>query len=308
MKIIITGTDGFIGKYLKDYLHKQGHDIFGTTYFSQPQDREVFFDITDNTHFKNLPEGYDIIIHTIGIIDQKVPYKKMKAVTADGTIKLLQWAKERKYRHFIYTSSVCVYGLKTMGKNRTEQNTKRYKGWFLIPYMRTKVSAEIAIEASGIPYTILRFPPVIGSNDTFFSNTIISYLLDGSFFFCGNQDNPVSLLYVKNIGPVIQSLLTAGPQNFAFNCCDSHPRWRKIITEYASLLRLPVPENRRSLLNLFTRFHDKRHLLLLTFSRFGAHFPDKRLHDAVPHTHAYSWKDGVHDAVRGYLAGRFAAK
>ncbi|MBN2533647.1 MAG: NAD(P)-dependent oxidoreductase [Spirochaetales bacterium] len=303
MKILITGVDGFIGRSLKDYLQKQGHDISGTTYFNLPQDNEVFFDITDPAHFHRLPEGYDIIIHTIGIIDQTVPFKRMNAVTVRGTERLLQWAKERKCRHFIYTSSVSVYGLKTMGINRTERNTKRYSGCFAIPYMRTKAKAEAAIEASRIPYTILRLPPVIGGNDSFFSSTIISYLVCGSFFFCGTRDYPVSLLYVKNLGPLMNTLLAAGPQYSAFNCCDSHPEWSRIIAEYASHLFLSVPQNRKSFVSLFPRLYDKQYLLLLTFSRFGAHFPDSMLHDAVPHTHPYSWKDGVKEAVGVYSSG-----
>ena len=31
MKALITGVDGFVGKYLSEYLLEQGYEVYGTT-------------------------------------------------------------------------------------------------------------------------------------------------------------------------------------------------------------------------------------------------------------------------------------
>jgi hypothetical protein len=77
-----------------------------------------------------------------------------------------------------------------------------------------------------------------------------------------------------------------------------------VVAEYARLLGVDIPERKRSVLSLITHLGDKRYLMLLTFSRFGAHFPDDRLHESVTHSHTRSWKDGVAQAVAGYAQER----
>jgi hypothetical protein len=113
----------------------------------------------------------------------------------------------------------------------------------------------------------------------------------------------VSLMFVANLGGVIHRVLLAGPSNRAFNCCDAHLPWRTLVAEYARRLGVEVPDRRRSALRIFTHLGNKRYLLLLAFSRFGAHFPDDELHRSIPHSHLHSWQEGVAEAVAGYQEG-----
>ena len=44
--ILITGTDGFIGSYLKSYFIEKGYDVFGTVFnLRDPHDNEVKVDV-----------------------------------------------------------------------------------------------------------------------------------------------------------------------------------------------------------------------------------------------------------------------
>ena len=74
MKIMITGTDGFMGEVLKEYFTEKGYDVFGTVFIRDAQENEVRFDIRNQEEFEKLPkENFDVIIHTVGVVEQTAP-------------------------------------------------------------------------------------------------------------------------------------------------------------------------------------------------------------------------------------------
>jgi nucleoside-diphosphate-sugar epimerase len=301
MRLLLTGCDGSIGSVITRDLRRLGHEVTGTCYSRPPGASELFLDITDPDSFGNLPQTrFDAVVHAAGVVDQRIRRKRMMAVNTAGTRALVRWAEERGVAHFIYLSSISVYGWKTMGQNRDEERVRRSRGIPVVPYMASKARAERVIESSGLGYTLLRLPAVMGRGDSQLSPTIIDALRSGTFFTCGSGGKKVSLMLADNLGGVIHQILAAGPCNRAFNCCDSHVPWRELVAEYARRLGVAVPADRRSILSMITHLGDKRYLLLLTFSRFGAHFPDDRLHRAVPHDHRVGWREGVAEAVAGY--------
>jgi nucleoside-diphosphate-sugar epimerase len=302
MKILITGSDGLIGSELKSFLQNKGHNVSGTVYFRNPDKDEVRVDITDPGDIKKIPDtGFDAVIHTIGEVDQSSPFRKMNKINVGGTRIITEAAKRNGWPHLIHISSVAVYGFKTMGENRAEDLTKRSRNPFAIPYMRTKARAERLVEESGAGYTILRLPAMIGPNDNSLSPAFIPALLDGSFFLCGKKDRKVSVLNLRNLGTVIEKILEKGPLDDAFNCCGSHIAFSSLYREYAARLGITCKPKKRSVFSLPFNLKDKKFLMILTFSRFGACYPDTKLHECVPHSHPHSWKDGVREAVESYL-------
>jgi len=304
MRVLLTGCDGFIGAAVARDLRQAGHEVVGTCYERDPGAHEVFLDLTDPKTFADLPgTPFDAVVHTAGIVDQRIRRGRMMAVNTEGTKRLIRWAQGNGVAHFVYLSSISVYGWRTLGQNRREAATRRSVGIPVVPYMASKIRAERAIESSGLGYTLLRLPAVLGRGDTYLSPTIISALQNGTFFTCGTGLNKVSLMAASNLGSLIHRILMAGPTHRAFNCCDAHVCWRTLVAEYAEVLGVTVPDRKRSLLNLITHLADKRYLLLSTFSRFGAHFPDDLLRSSFALQHATSWQRGVAEAVAGYLQG-----
>lgn len=305
MRVLLTGCDGFIGAALMRDLRRSGHEVLGTCFRRASGPNEAFLDLTDPQTFTELPTaGFDAVVHAAGIVDQRLRRKHMFAVNTEGTKRLIRWAEANGVSHFIYLSSISVYGWRTMGQNRNEQRTRRSRGIPVVPYMASKIRAERALEASALGYTLLRLPAVMGRGDSYLSPTIISALLNGTFFTCKDGLAKVSLMVVANLGPVIHRLLLAGPTNRAFNCCDAHVPWRILVAEYARLLGVETPDRKRSSFGMITHLGDKRYLLLSAFSRFGAHFPDDLLHRTVAHQHETSWQAGVAEAVAGYTEGQ----
>ncbi len=302
MDLLITGTDGFIGGYLKDYFISYGHNVVGTVFDREPIGNEVKLDITKTISFQNLPQTrFDAIIHSIGIVDQTAPKKLLFAVNAEGTNNLLSWAKDIDFNHLLYLSSISVYGRRAMGQNRTETKTKRYEGRFSIAYGRSKAKAEKYIEESGLNYTILRLPAVLGAKDTFLSPSIISALKADKFYFAGKKDHLVSTLYIKNLGSILKKILDIGPLNDAFNCTDYHVSWKEFVGEFAKNLDVPLVIKRKSMLSILTHLGDKNYIYMMVNSYFGAHFPSDKLKQLIDFELSFPWQDGVKEAVNNYF-------
>lgn len=302
MNLLITGTDGCIGSSLKEYFTAHEFSVTGTVFMRPPMPGEYRVDVRNQKDINALPKKiFPVIIHTAGIVDQSLPAKLIRAVNACGTMNMLGWAKDHGCVHFIQMSSVSVYGLRTMGENRTEHMTKRYNGLFTLPYMRSKSMAERYIEESGIGYTLLRLPAVLGRNDAYLSPAIITQLLNGSFSFCGNGNKLISVICVKNLGPILHKVIDIGPQNDYFHCTDHEIPWREFVSEYARHLNLPVPQKKRSILTLLTHLKDKKYLLMITFSRFGAHYSNSKIKSRIHFETPFHWREEVRDAVDSYV-------
>jgi nucleoside-diphosphate-sugar epimerase len=303
MKIFLTGADGAIGSALVRSLESNGHDVEGSVFFRSPGPREFFLDLARPGSVASLPRrAYDAVVHAAGLVDQSLPGKLIRTVNALGTRRLAAWARRAGCGHLIFISSVSVYGPFTMGRNRSER-TPAWRGLAPLPYMRSKIEAERHVRQSGVPFTILRLPPVLGKGDSYLTPAVASALREGRFFFAGRGDRPVSVMTIAGLGLVVETLLAAGPLRAAYNCVDHHVPWRDLAAEYAARLGVPLPDRRRTVLSLPPRYSDKPALLLLTFSLFGAHFPDEALHRVLPHGHDGSWRAAVAEAVQNYLAG-----
>lgn len=268
-----------------------------------PDDNECIVDFCDEKDFSKIPEKtFKIIINVAGIVDQYAPKDLMMEINAEGTRRMCEWALKHDCRHFIQISSVSAYGFKLLGEDRAEDNTKRNKGFFGIPYSQSKAKAERYIEKSGLSgYTMLRFPPILGRNDSYITPTIVPRLLNDEWYFSTKKDKKYSTMYIKNIGPLVSNVIEAGPQNEAFNCTGYEMTWRDYVYEYARQLDVELEEQYQSIWKGLKNWDDKQILLMLGYCYFGAHYPNDKLKDIIGFEPKYSWKEGVADAIEGYF-------
>lgn len=105
MKILVTGSAGFLGKHLVDRLEKEGHEVIG-------------WDIVEGVDVCNTPtiepalEKIDAVFHLACPVDPG-DYEGVALPTAlassVGTYNMLQLALEHKAK-FLYVSSSDIYG------------------------------------------------------------------------------------------------------------------------------------------------------------------------------------------------------
>ncbi|MGS0685716.1 NAD-dependent epimerase/dehydratase family protein [Nakamurella sp. GG22] len=122
MRILVTGTEGYLGSLLAPDLSRRGHDVVGldTGYFKngwlyRGTDRTVFtLDQDVRTVTQAQLEGFDAVVHMAELSNDPMG-DLLGDVTYDvnhrGTVRLATVAKAAGVERFIHMSSCSVYGV-----------------------------------------------------------------------------------------------------------------------------------------------------------------------------------------------------
>lgn len=122
MKVLVTGTNGYIGVVMGAYLQQWGHEVTGidTGFYTDgwlydgviPIERTIQKDIR-NIEAADL-EGFDAVIHLaelsndpLGKLNPTITYE----INHQGSLHLAQLCKQAGIKRFAYASSCSVYGL-----------------------------------------------------------------------------------------------------------------------------------------------------------------------------------------------------
>lgn len=129
MKILVTGTEGYIGARLAPWLTQRGHDVVGldTGFY---RDGCLYMDndaipTSPSTRYKDLRtvtaedfRGFDAVIHLAELsndpLGQNRPEITFK-INHEGSVRIATAAKEAGVRRFVYASSCSVYGVGSGG-------------------------------------------------------------------------------------------------------------------------------------------------------------------------------------------------
>ena len=283
-------------------LRAEGHEVTGLVYRREAAAGEYRIDLSAPGGLAPLMDAkFDVVLHTAGVLDQDAPAQVHHRVNADGTLHVLRACPSWGVRHFVQFSSITVYGLRVMGEERSEARTPRTRVWLGLPYGKSKAAAERHVEASGVPYTTLRFPAVFGRDDSFVTRAMVPPLLAGTFDLAVGRDRKFTTMWVENVPPIVRELLLAGPQMRAYNAGDDQTTWSEFVRAYADALGVPVRTRSHRLWAAARNFDDKDFLFRFMNSRFGAHFPhDDLLRQFRPVFRP--WRDGVREAVESFTA------
>ena len=165
--VLVTGASGFIGRPLVAALLRAGYAVRAVTRrpVSFPNVVEVVTipDLKNSIDWAPILQGVDIIIHLAGMAHSHVPeteYSDVDQINRMATQQLAQAAKNAGVGRFIYISSVRAQIGATATHPVSEQDEPRPTDL----YGRSKLAAEQAIRASGVPFTIFRPVVVYGPN------------------------------------------------------------------------------------------------------------------------------------------------
>ena len=172
-KILITGSDGFIGSHLTEALVRAGHSVRAFVMYNSfnswgwldqsPKDirdnLDVFAgDIRDPHGVKTAMKGCDTVLHLAALI--AIPYSYHSPDTyidtnIKGTLNVLQAARVLGVKRVVHTSTSEVYG-----SARFVPITEEHPLQGQSPYSATKIAADqlaYSFYASfGLPVTIAR--------------------------------------------------------------------------------------------------------------------------------------------------------
>jgi nucleoside-diphosphate-sugar epimerase len=125
MKVLVTGTEGYIGSRLAPWLTSHGHEITGldagfyrdgTLYLDPvglPQlPRTIYKDLRTVTPADF--EGFDAVIHLAELSNDPLGQHRPQItfnINHEGSVRIAKAARQAGVRRFVYASSCSVYGI-----------------------------------------------------------------------------------------------------------------------------------------------------------------------------------------------------
>jgi len=203
MKIIITGSTGFLGKSFFSVLGHQ-HELIG---LSREDSSGIKADITQP--IPPLPTS-DMVVHCAGMAhvvrNTTQENQEFFRVNLNGTQNLLSALEVSLPNTLVFISSVAVYGL-CEGNNIREDAPLAGQ----TPYALSKILAERACQNWALKHkvnlVILRLPLLTGINPPGNLNTLYNAIRRGIYFRIGSGNARKSMVGVNDIAKLIPSLL-----------------------------------------------------------------------------------------------------
>lgn len=173
MKVLVTGSDGFIGSHLTETLLEMGYDVRAFVYYNSfgtwgwldtlTKDKKdaldvVMGDVRDPSFVLEAMKGIDCVFHLAALI--AIPYSYIAPdayvdTNIKGTLNVLNAAKALGTKRVLVTSTSEVYGT---AQYVPIDEKHPYQGQS--PYSATKIGADRLAESYyrsfGIPLTIVR--------------------------------------------------------------------------------------------------------------------------------------------------------
>jgi len=156
MKILVTGGAGFIGSHLANKLKELGHQVVifdNLASGSEGRTRDSVFikgDILDKDAVKRACEGVEAIYHLAAdpSVKDSVPNPEESfRINVIGTMNLLEEARKKDIKKFIFTSSSTVYG--NAAKIPTTEGEPYYP---ISPYGSSKACCDCYLSAYSESY------------------------------------------------------------------------------------------------------------------------------------------------------------
>jgi nucleoside-diphosphate-sugar epimerase len=238
MNILLTGSNGFLGKIL---------------IFSIFSNNKIFTLNRSNSNYnidlyKNIPnftDSFDLVIHSAALAHYTSPKNLDSSLLYDinvlGTHNLIQGLENKnKPKQFVFISSVSVYGLNE-GILIKEDSLLLAQD----AYGKSKIESEEIIKGwcikNNIVFTILRLPLIIGPNPPGNLGAMIKGIQKGYYFNINGGKAKKSMVLAKDVAKVILDVAKIGG---IYNLTDGyHPTFAEISNTISNQLGKNKPMN-----------------------------------------------------------------
>lgn len=159
-RVLVTGASGFLGRAVTAALSRDGCRVRAAVRsppripFGSGIEVAMHPDLADGIDWRPLVEGIDVVIHLAGIahtgpgIAPELYDRVNRAATEQAALA----ARQAGVRRFVFVSSIRAQ----CGAAADTVLTERDPATPTDAYGRSKLAAEQALRASGVPFTILR--------------------------------------------------------------------------------------------------------------------------------------------------------
>jgi len=220
VKILVTGSNGFIGSHLVEELTKRRYDVYclvrktsNLSYLRGLDVKYLYGDVEDKKSLEEaVKNGFDYIFHLAAVVRAVDPQTYYK-VNLEGTKNLLEVSAKfnpRCLQMFIFLSSQAVTGPSPSDASHDEEKPKNENDACnpITDYGKSKLLAEQEVMKykDNIPVVIIRPSTVYGprDKDVYFIFKLANY---GIFPIIGDKNRKISVCFVKDLVNALVSLV-----------------------------------------------------------------------------------------------------
>jgi UDP-glucose 4-epimerase len=162
--VLVTGSDGFIGRHLVPHLAAEGHRVIAASRSVVTDGPNItparLPDLSEPFDWEPLLGGCDAVVHLAGIAHTFANDDLYDRINHQATAALARAAARCKV-HLVFISSIAAQSGSFSASELTEADTPKP----INAYGRSKLAAEQAIRASGGSFTILRPVVIYGEGE-----------------------------------------------------------------------------------------------------------------------------------------------
>jgi UDP-glucose 4-epimerase len=166
--VLVTGASGFVGRPLVAALVRAGYAVRAATRnratsFPVGVERVLVPDFTEPVGWDTVVRGVATIVHAAGLAHadtSEIPEARFDQVNRAATQELCAAAARAGVRRIVFVSSIRAQA----GPSATHALQETDEPRPTDAYGRSKLAAEAAVRACGVPFTILRPVVIYGPN------------------------------------------------------------------------------------------------------------------------------------------------
>lgn len=191
MKVLITGSRGYVGNRLCQILsknYKNKIEIIGldTNFYASKKKLEKKINFKDIRDIQSIDlKNIDAVIHLASLSNDplgSLNENLTKDINHKATNKIAKLAKKMNVKRFIFISTQSVYGISKFKKKTIKENDKNLKP--ITQYAKSKLKAEkdiLKLADENFCVVILRPSTVHGPSENFRSDIVLNNLSASAF-------------------------------------------------------------------------------------------------------------------------------
>jgi len=237
MEILLTGSSGFLGRYIQLTLHD--HDVFT---IGRNASNNLICDLSVEVPL--LPNLFDIVVHCAGKAHSipKSPAQKQAFfdVNVQGTANLLQSLTAKPPRCFVLISSVAVYGLSS-GVDVEESAPLLATDAYGLSKIKVEQLVQDWCSRHKVKYSILRLPLLVGTNPPGNLGAMLQGIEKGYYLNIAGGKARKSMVLAADVASIISHVAEIGG---IYNLTDGqHPSFAELSNAMASSINKNRPIN-----------------------------------------------------------------
>jgi nucleoside-diphosphate-sugar epimerase len=219
LKILVTGTNGFIGSKLCHVLEENGFSIVAAVrgYIDTEADCATHTvsagDIGPSTDWSLALNEIDVVIHLAARVhvmkeSSKDPLAEYRRVNVEGTRHLSLMAARSGVKRFVYVSTVKVNGENTVEKSFSESDIPSPQNAYAISKWEAEEALRDIASQTGLEIVIIRPPLVYGPGAKGNMLSLMRYIDRGYPLPFGGIHNKRSFISLDNLADVLLTSTT----------------------------------------------------------------------------------------------------